>query len=197
MISLRLFIALELNNHIWGKLESVITYLKSCNLPSVRWIPVRNTHLTLKFLGEVSDDKLPEIINMVRETASSFHSLNIAASGIGVFPNIRQPRIIWAGISITEELFRLQKTIETASGKCGFPVETRPYSPHLTLGRFSEHVQTREITRMIQAINRFDSKDLGSVFVETVNLFKSDLRPGGAVYTIVEKAPLMGVKIIS
>ena len=86
MKTLRLFIAIELNNIIWGQLEYVIQYLKTQDLPSVRWVPVRNTHLTLKFLGEVPEERLPSLNAMITKVATQFNPFYMVSSGLGALP---------------------------------------------------------------------------------------------------------------
>jgi RNA 2',3'-cyclic 3'-phosphodiesterase len=192
MNTLRLFIAVELNNTIWSQLEYVVQYLKSYDLPSVRWVPVRNTHLTLKFLGEVSEDRLPSLKALITRVATQYSPFYMVSSGLGAFPNLRQPRILWAGIAAPDELSKIQQAIEIETRRQNYPVESRPFNAHLTLGRVSETIQIAEANRISQAFSGINASDLGTVLVQSIHLFKSDLHPSGAIYTLVDKAPLLG-----
>jgi RNA 2',3'-cyclic 3'-phosphodiesterase len=192
MNTLRLFIAIELNNNIWGQLEYVIKYLQTQDLPSVRWVPIRNTHLTLKFLGEVPEERLPALNMLITRVATQFNPFYMISSGLGAFPNARQPRVLWAGIRAPDELNKLQQAVENETRRQNYPVETRPFNGHLTLGRVAETIQTPEANRITQAFSGIDASDLGTVLVQSIHLFKSDLQPNGPIYTSIFKAPLLG-----
>jgi RNA 2',3'-cyclic 3'-phosphodiesterase len=192
MNTLRLFLALELNNVIWSQLEYVVQYLNSCDLPSVRWVPVRNTHLTLKFLGDVPEERLPSLKLLITKVATQHNPFYMVSSGLGAFPSLRQPRILWAGIAAPDELYNLQKALETETRRLSYPVESRPFSAHLTLGRVAENIQGPEIGRITQALNGIDARDLGTVLVQSIHLYKSDLHPSGSIYTSIAQAPLLG-----
>jgi RNA 2',3'-cyclic 3'-phosphodiesterase len=192
MNTLRLFIAVELNNNIWSQLEYVVKYLQGYELPSVRWVPVRNTHLTLKFLGEVPEERLPSLKALITKIATQFTPFYMVSSGLGAFPNMRQPRILWAGIIAPDELNKMQQAIEIETRRQSYPVESRPFNAHLTLGRVSETIQPPEVGRISQAFSGINASDLGTVLVQSLNLFKSDLHPSGPTYTLVAKAPLLG-----
>jgi 2'-5' RNA ligase len=110
--------------------------------------------------------------------------------GLGAFPNVRRPRVIWVGTEAPPELNALQRAIEAETHKLGYPIEERPFSPHLTLGRISQNARPEEVTQVARALSMVNIGEIGRVHVGQLHLFRSDLRPSGAVYTSLYSFPL-------
>ncbi len=155
----------------------------------VRWVAIPSIHLTLKFLGEVDPDTIPKLAESFENAAKSLHSFDLRLHGLGCFPNHRNPRVIWCGIDgDTEGLSLLQQQVETACASFGFPPETRAFHPHLTLGRVNGK---RNLQPLIDCIKI--GSDLESSFkADHFNIYKSTLKPQGAVYTVLKTIPLAG-----
>jgi 2'-5' RNA ligase len=190
MNELRSFIAIDLPLPVQLGLDQVINQLKSPKMKAVRWVPVKGIHLTLKFLGNVQAENLPALTDVLNIAAGSFHQFEFQVSKVGVFPNLRKPRIIWVGIQSPQDLFDLQKAIDLSTRPLGYPREDRPFSPHLTVGRISQYASNQEISAVSDTLASFQVGMLGVVNVTAITLFRSQLLPMGAVYT-----PLSEVKL--
>jgi 2'-5' RNA ligase len=188
---LRSFIAIELPGDLQIEISQIIGRLqnkagKSC----VRWVSVENIHLTLKFLGDITSSAIADIQELIKSEATNQLTFNVEIGGSGAFPNIKRPRIIWLGVNSPPELASLQSGIVIALSKLGYPIEERPFSPHLTLGRVRENASTAELAAITSALNDVRIGILGKVSVDKIHLFKSDLQPGGSVYTKLYSAQL-------
>ena len=191
MSVIRAFIAIELSSEIHHRLDQVSKQLKDqlVNMP-IRWVPGQNIHLTLKFLGDVSIANLDMLTKILDSTVSAHHAFEISAGGLGAFPKIHQPRVIWIGLEVPPELIAIQHSLELETARVGYPREERPFSPHLTLGRVSRNVSVVETQAIARALEATKVGFLGVTRVMAINLFRSDLNPDGAVYTRIYSAPL-------
>jgi len=194
MPDIRSFIAIELPGTIQEKLEQVIKDLRSQGTLPIRWVPSRNIHLTLKFLGDVPEEQLESIGQMLGEEAACHQPFEIRISKLGAFPNALKPRVIWLGIEKSTVLGELQQSIEEGTISLGFPRENRRFHPHLTLGRVKRNASHRDIKEISLMLNEQEITNLAVVQVDSVCLFRSDLRPGGAVYSILSTANLQRAK---
>ena len=191
MRSIRAFIAVEIPPEIHKAIDRKTTPLRDALDPSlVRWVPTGNIHLTLKFLGDVSPANVEMLSQMLRVETSRYPTFKIQFGDVGVFPNPRRPRVIWVGIQAPGALETLQHGIEAAAATLGYPAEKRPFSPHLTVGRVKQNISASGMQRIRTALDETIANTLGSAQVTAVHLFKSDLKPTGAVYTKLFSAPL-------
>lgn len=180
----RAFIAIDLPANIRSSLGEAQDILKSFGF-RVRWVRPQNIHLTLKFLGNIDSDHVAKIIAAMTQTVDDFSGVSLFAREIGVFPNIRRPRIIWAGLDgKLETLKNLQQTLEKHLGALGFPTETRAFKAHLTLGRVKGKIASAQMKSAIDKLKGFESE---SFEIHEIFLFKSELRPSGAVYSKVQR----------
>jgi 2'-5' RNA ligase len=192
MDAIRVFIAIELPGSIQQQLGLIIHQLQERVPRAVRWVPAQNIHLTLKFLGNVSPANLAILIQAVRAEAARHPAMQLCVGGLGAFPNTNRPRVIWAGVEAPTELVNLQHGLDRETARLGYAGEERSFSAHLTLGRVSQHANTMEVHQVADALALTHLDDLGMVVVKQLVLFRSDLRPGGAVYAPLLKAPLGG-----
>lgn len=184
---LRVFVALPLSDALHAGLARVQQDLRrACPEGSVRWVRPEGIHLTLFFIGEV----LPERIDPIREALAvvARHAAPFAAAvrGVGVFPNPQRARVIWVGLEEpTGRLALLHLAVNEALAQVGFEPEERDFSPHLTLGRVGRNVGREEPRRIGEAVVRVAAQgcDLGAESLATLVLFRSVLKPEGAVYT--------------
>lgn len=188
---IRAFIAIDIPADIQTCMEHVSDQLreKFSNLP-VRWVPPDNVHLTLKFLGDVSLKNLEILTKIIAKTVSGCQVFDISAGGIGAYPKIQRPRVIWIGLEGPPELLALQRSIEMETSRLGYVREERPFSSHLTVGRVSRNANSREIRKISDILADYKVGFLGVAQIREVHLFKSELKPDGAVYTRVFTAPL-------
>ncbi|MBN1994724.1 MAG: RNA 2',3'-cyclic phosphodiesterase [Anaerolineae bacterium] len=199
MTTLRVFIAIDLPDDARAKLADVQSRLKEMTPPNtVRWTAPQNIHLTLHFLGDVAVADLHKIIAALELAGAACVPFSLALEGVGCFPHTRRPRIVWVGISGQMEILAqmhqdlgamLQKNI-------GFRPESRPYSPHLTIGRVKKGIPPRRLTQLGQAIE--SQQRLGgqliALEVKEIKLIKSELKPDGPVYTPLALGLLRGVR---
>ena len=132
--AMRLFVALNLPKKERDRIYRVSRLLRECELP-VRWVEPEHYHLTLKFLGEVPEDRMDGVQDALNHVGSTTVKLDLAVEGFGAFPTIRRPQVIWVGIEPSPALRCLKQDVEWALMGCGFERETRAFHPHLTLGR--------------------------------------------------------------
>jgi 2'-5' RNA ligase len=182
METIRAFIAIELPETIQQALQKVITRL-SVQTRAVHWVPVPNIHLTLKFLGDSSSSTLALLQKALQAETLQHAPCEFSVEGIGAFPGVRRPRVIWVGVRAPVELELLEKGVDHATRRLGFAGEERPFSPHLTLGRVNQRVSPEEILQLGDQLSKLQIGVLGTARVHSVTLFRSDLRPSGAVYS--------------
>lgn len=154
----------------------------------VSWTPPGNFHVTLRFLGAVDESRVAEIAEALREAVVRQPPFTLAVGGLGAFPSLARPRVIWAGIQAgAEGVAALARAVEGALVPLGFPAATRPYSAHVTLGRVRE---ARADPALARALARAAAEPLGEARVERVVLMRSELSPRGARYTELAGLPL-------
>lgn len=191
MSVIRAFIAIELPLEIHQRLDQVISQLKGrLGEPTVRWVPAENIHLTLKFLGDVSEANIEMLKKILQAEAAGCAQFEISVGGLGAFPNTHNPRVVWVGVEAPPDLSSLQRAIEAATERLGYMKEERPFSAHLTLGRVSRNVSPREAHSIGEVLDSTKVGFLGASHIEMVHLFKSDLKPAGSIYTRLYSASL-------
>ena len=175
---MRLFAAVPLPNRAQSAVAACLATLQEEGWP-VRWVRQAGLHLTLKFFGEVTPDRLDPIVEMLGFAVRGMGAMTLAVTGAGVFPYPSRPRIIRLDLDAPVDLELLQDRIERGGEGIGFPPEGRPFHPHITLGRIREGHRLPE-----GAIARLDMIDRQEEFVaDRVALFESRLGTGGPLYT--------------
>ena len=187
---LRAFIAVEIPSAIREAVSSAIAPLQAELGSLVRWVPVQNMHLTLKFLGDISPASVEMLSQMLRAEAALFQCFDLHLGGLGSFPNIKRPRVIYIGIQAPAALDALQRGIESAARRLGYGSEERGFSAHLTVGRVKQHVGSGEQQTIRRVLEETRIDSLGTARVDSVHLYKSDLQPAGSVYTQLYSVPL-------
>jgi len=188
--SIRAFIAFELPDSIKSLLEQVQQELKALRL-TARWVRPQNIHLTLKFLGNIDSGDIESIGQAMADAAGDCAPFTLTVGGIGFFPGIKRPRVIWVGLGgATDALRNFQRNLANRLATIGFPSEKRPFKAHLTLGRIRQAVNPNILGQTIQ-----DYSVLGNLkfSVDRIILFQSDLKPSGAVYSQLKLVELFGM----
>jgi 2'-5' RNA ligase len=189
----RAFIAIEIPHSIQQAIYRATSTLRDELGAIVRWVPPQNIHLTLKFLGDVSPTQVDLLTQSIRAEADSHPPFEMHIRALGSFPSLRRARILWVGIQASAELEALNRGVESACVRLGYESESRPFSPHLTIGRVRQDVSAVDGQKIRRALTAAKVDSLGSVRVDSVQVFKSDLKPDGAVYTKLFSAPLRTV----
>ena len=192
MSLLRAFIALEIPSKVQNDIHQATSKLRSEIGSLVRWVPAENLHLTLKFLGDISATHVEFLNQMLRVEADSHKIFDIQLTGLGSFPSSKRPRLIYIGIQAPPELSALQHAVESGAHRLGYQSEDRSFSPHLTLGRVkhASQISASDQQRIRHALEQTKIDSLGTARVDSVHLYKSDLKPTGSVYTKLFSAPL-------
>jgi 2'-5' RNA ligase len=191
MSTVRTFIAIELDEELQTNLKRAQDRLQARVAPrSVRWVRPDGIHLTLKFLGDTPTVKLEEIKAALVRAAAGIEAFTFTVEGVGCFPNLRQPRVVWLGLQEPSgELRRLRDAVEAQVAPLGFPTERRAFNPHLTLGRVQRHASKSEVREIGQVVAASAIGRLDEMTVTSVSFIKSDLRPSGAVYSTLLEMP--------
>jgi 2'-5' RNA ligase len=185
--TIRTFIAFELPPAVISLLREVQQKLKRLKLRA-RWVRPENIHLTLKFLGDIQPGDVDRIGVAMADAAGEFGPFSLAVKGLGVFPGIKRPRVIWVGIGgDAQGLFALQNRLAENLVPLGFSVEKRAFKAHLTLGRIKHAAKPEIIRQMIDEFTDLNSEDF---ILKQLILYKSDLKPSGAVYSRLKQARL-------
>lgn len=177
-IPIRTFVALELPSPFQREVDDLAAVLKP-RFDKVRWTAAE-VHLTLRFLGKALPDQLRRLEAPLRLAALSCPRAEIHFEGLGLFPERGSPRVLWLGARLPERVLALREECEAAAVTAGFPSEDRPFRPHLTLGRWRDRVRRPSLP----------SVSLGPAVLETLTVFRSELRSTGARYTPLLRIPL-------
>ena len=184
---MRLFVAINfpetLRRGLWSATES----LRAGGLP-VRWVQPDAMHVTLKFLGEVADDRQKELAAALDRATASSRAVTVTVAEFGAFPDPRRPRVVWAGVSPEPGLELLQHRVEQEFGPLGFPPDGRPFRPHLTLGRAERDARAsafRDLENLLGGVAFAET-----VTVASLELMRSLPTRGGAHYQPVSSGRL-------
>ena len=194
---MRAFIAIELPAEMKQELSQLQERLKkACNYCPARWVASGNMHLTLSFLGDVAQSRLDDIKEAIAEASVEASPFELRLDGLGAFPNLERPHVVWAGLSgDTDRLMRLQQHLEELLERLGFGREHRLFSPHLTLARVRDEASSSDKQRLGQAIGSTTCDAACSIPVESVYLVESQLTAAGPIYTMLFSAGLSSTKL--
>ena len=186
MSLIRSFIAVELPAELKKELTELEIQLKKNCPPVVKWVDPNNIHITLKFLGEISEAGIDELMLAIEESANGTAPFNLAVCNIGAFPNLERVQVIWVGVKgELEKIAQLQKKIESNTEQLGFTPESRSFTPHLTLGRVRDDARPNDRLRLGKLLANTHFSAVHNVDVNTVRLIKSQLTPAGPIYTCI------------
>jgi 2'-5' RNA ligase len=191
MEQVRSFIAIELPDELKEGLSKLQSNLKRGNQYGVKWVNPYSIHLTLKFLGDVTANRLDEIMMAMEEAAQGIPPFHLEVSGPGVFPDPKRVQVAWVGLKgDLDQLGQLQKRIDVNLAQLGFEPERRAFTPHLTLARLRSEVLPVERQRFGQLIVETKFELNYHVEVESINLMRSQLTREGAIYTRIGSVKL-------
>ncbi len=196
--TVRVFIALDLPAAAKFSLSQAIEELQRAIPSGVRWVDPAGIHLTLKFLGNIETRLIEPVLDAMGQGAGKFGAAtcSLQLSGLGVFPNPREPRVLWAGVrGDLAALGRLQRGVDESCSALGFARERRPFRPHLTLGRVRDSAPAptrRDIGEAVATLSTASTAlqpEVGWKATE-IHLIRSNLTPQGAIYTSLGATPL-------
>jgi 2'-5' RNA ligase len=183
---IRAFFALEMPEEIRNLIRREQQTLKA-ELPRARWTRPEGQHLTLKFLGEIPTDDATRLAADVARRLSGVSSVQVRLAGAGFFPSPRRPRVAWVGGEAVGGS-EVATVVEAAAEAAGFPPERRPWALHLTQARLDRPWPRPAVERYLDWGRGLE---LPSFACREVVLFRSELGPGGALYTAIERIPLV------
>ena len=190
---LRVFMAVELPNVVLDELRRAIRHLRGVRISHLRTVRPEGIHLTLKFLGDIEGNQVEPVSEAMTEACREVQSFSLHLGGIGAFPNIRRPRVLWAGVGgHMEPLIELQQSIEAGLEGLGFERGKRGFNPHLTLARMRGGASEGEGQKVVQTLSETHLNERLSIPVDSISLIRSTLTPDGAVYDRMASAPLCG-----
>jgi 2'-5' RNA ligase len=185
----RCFIAVDLSDEVRSALDAAQGRLRArAPRADVRWVDAAGMHLTLQFLGEVSDARLPGVRTALTAAATTASPMALTCRGLGAFPGLARPRVVWAGMrGAVGDLSGLAAACQRACEPLGFAPETRPFRGHVTLARVRSPRGFGPLARIIEAAA---DDDFGAWTVAEVVLYCSHLRRTGSVYEALDRVPL-------
>jgi 2'-5' RNA ligase len=193
MEKVRAFIALEMPDEIRRALDEISMNLrKELSAARLRWVPVENMHLTLKFIGDIAVDKVPSIIEILKTQSAPFAPFDLSVDGLGAFPNLQRARVIWVGVNAARPLYDFQRDIESSLADLGFTPESRAFSPHLTLARLRGHARSADLDRIRGVLAATPKPSPTKGIADKITLFSSELKPSGSVYNALSRFLLSG-----
>jgi 2'-5' RNA ligase len=173
---IRAFVATEIPR--FDELESLLSRLRKSgarlSLPRSEGM-----HVTLKFLGDVGEDSVDEIIGLLKRSVSGFTPFEAKVAGTGAFPNLRNPRVFWVGLEDGGFLGRIAGSIDEGLSTMGFAKESRPFTPHITIARVKASSGVEKATGIL---SEFEKTQFGTCLVKDIRLKKSTLTPNGSIY---------------
>jgi 2'-5' RNA ligase len=180
---MRTFIAIDLDPELKRSLQDLIQKLKRTGA-DVRWVSSQGMHLTLKFLGEIGEDRVSAVESVLRGAAAASSSFPLVLQGTGTFPGGKSPRVIWAGFKEEPALVALQKAVEDGLEREEFPREEREFHPHLTLGRVKSSSRMQDA---LLELEEYRGTLFGEMTARKLTLFESILKPQGVEYRAVSE----------
>ncbi|MFH1616784.1 MAG: RNA 2',3'-cyclic phosphodiesterase [Planctomycetota bacterium] len=189
---MRCFIALDIEDHIKQQLVRLQEELWSkpdIKKSDAKWVDPEITHLTLKFLGEVKDEKIPQICELLKSVSGKHAPFDIEIAKTGCFGG-SSARVLWAGAGENcLQLLQLQQDIDSALEQADFSPENRQFAGHLTLARIKNPIAGKKIAQLVQ---QYTDISIGTNYVESICLYQSQLTPKGPVYTLLARFTLNG-----
>ncbi|MGQ9693191.1 MAG: RNA 2',3'-cyclic phosphodiesterase [Thermodesulfobacteriota bacterium] len=190
MEKIRSFLAIEIPAILHHPMEHLQSKLKETQA-DVKWVAPQNMHLTIKFFGAISPEKLAQASQIIQPIVAQCRPFSITISGLSCFPSPHRPRVIWLGINKgNREIALLQKEIEEKLLAAGFPAEERAFTPHLTMGRVRSG---RNLSEFHHCLVGNQNWEVGTFEAREIVLFKSDLKPTGAIYTRLRTFPFLQI----
>jgi 2'-5' RNA ligase len=183
---IRTFIAVPLSDKLKQDVDRLIVGLKPL-ASGISWVKAANLHFTLRFLGDIDSSSIPTLKKAIESQIGNFSKFDINLSGLGCFPNMNRPRVIWvAGGGEIEMMKSLASGVEEACRQSGYGEADKPFAPHLTIGRVKFPSGIEKLIEKMKT-TRFETEPFS---VEKVIIYKSDLTPRGPIYTSVGEVML-------
>ena len=179
----RCFIAVELSEEAKAEIQRLTEAVSELQIRGVRAVRPEGVHVTLRFLGDIDPDVVPNAIAAVRASASRSRTFDLSLAKVGAFPNTRSARVLWAGVSgDTEVLAELHERVESELSIEGFRRDRRRFNPHITLARLRERVSRSDRRLVVDSVSAVGHERV-TFRVDGITLFQSTLHPEGSIHT--------------
>jgi 2'-5' RNA ligase len=190
-MKIRSFLAFDLTDEVREELSQIIALL-SPKAKEIRWVKPELMHCTMKFFGDVEEELLTgDLSRVIEETVKYQSPIHLKGVGIGVFPNWRYPRVIWAGLTgEVEAAISLHERLETVFEPYGLTKDERAFRLHLTLGRAKSPL--KNCAALVTLVEKLVDKEFGEFDIDHLTLYKSVLTREGPVYTVLREFKLGG-----
>lgn len=184
---MRIFVAVNLTEEAQNK---VYLGTAAIRVPEsgIRWVSPHLFHVTVKFLGEVGDEKLPTIQQAMDDTSVKFHPFAMDYGELGVFPGGSRPKTIWMGCGYQATLELIQHELATHFAELGFEPEGRRFSPHVTLGRVKRNADQSDLDGLLQTLDEIEFNV--SDHVASIDLMASKRTSGMSSYECIHRSKL-------
>lgn len=185
---MRIFVAVEISNEIRVRIRELIgVFQNQLGDRAVRWVKPENIHLTLKFIGEMPRERLPDLERVVEQALSAIEPFEFRVRGANCFPSFERPRVLVVGIDDPNaQLSQIQSSIERGAAEAGFARERRKFSPHLTLGRVRRRSAKAELEKISVTLREHRETEIGNELVSQISIIRSELTPRGPKYTALK-----------
>ncbi len=188
MARIRTFVAIDLNDSVRRKVRELLSHLREA-VPGVRWVDANQAHVTLKFLGEMEENKVYEVCQVIQRIAADHAPFTMECRGLGAFPSANRPRTLWLGLIDDQSLLTsVHQSVEDSLRVLGFPQEHRAFRAHVTLGRIQDGGRTHD--ELPDALERYAEFDGGLLSVDQLTLYASQLSRSGPSYTVLSRSTL-------
>ena len=189
--TVRVFVAVGISAEAREQLIGAVERIGQEVPQGIQWANPDGMHLTLKFLGNIPSAGVGPLLDCLDQVATEASPFALHLAGLGMFPNRRKPRVLWAGVDgDLDALSSLQQASEDAINALGYPPEQRPFRPHITLGRPRRSVSDAQLSRIGAVVSVTTPPSQVGWQVESVDVMQSELHPSGARYTVLGSAPL-------
>jgi len=184
---MRVFVAVALEAALRKVVAELPQHLNS-TAAAFRWVPVGNLHLTLKFLGEIAEERVSGVIGVAQEVAGRSMPFPITLGGVGAFPSPRRPQVVWVGVAQgADRLSELARDLDITLSRVAFPKDSRPFRPHLTIARAKQAGPMPDLSGPLRSLR---GMVVGAQTVDALLVMQSALNPGGSIYRPVEEVRL-------
>ena len=190
--TIRVFIALDISEAARSALSGTVDHLRTAIPRGVRWVDPQGIHLTLKFLGNINPVLTDGILESLCRIGEESYKFSLSLAGLGVFPNQREPRVLWAGLEgEMEPLAVLHEKVETAMADQGFTRERRDFNPHLTIGRVRDRLALSERQKIGTTLLSHSMAPTEPWMADTMHLFRTTFTPQGSIHDVIGSALLL------
>jgi 2'-5' RNA ligase len=180
---MRAFLAIEIKPYIKENIIETQDIIKESNSSNIKFVEEENIHLTLKFFGEINEETLNEISNIVEGVTAKYDKYNLKIVNVGAFPNIYNPRVIWTGVKDKKVTSQLIEELDAEFSKIGFKKE-KNIVPHITIGRVKSIDNKSKLTSTLKELKK---RYHGKMEVNSICIKSSKLTPNGPIYNTVKK----------